>query len=153
MDSKVAKPTEIRVGDYVFLTHPGLGTMTVKYGKPYRVTQVFPNGVAIMNDLQKEDTYAFAEVSLKHPKDLQAYVEKLNKKVPEDSPLDTQIGGGHYKALKIQPIEYCMANGLDACQSNIVKYVTRFREKGGIEDLEKIKHYVDLLISFEKEKT
>ena len=65
------------------------------------------------------------------------------------NPLDVQIGGGHYKDFEIQPIEYCMRNGLDHCQSNVVKYVSRFRDKGGIEDLLKARHYIDLLINFE----
>ena len=65
------------------------------------------------------------------------------------NPLDVQEGGGHYKDCPIQPIEYCMANRLDQCQSNIVKYVTRFRDKNGLEDLLKAKHYIDLLIYFE----
>lgn len=65
------------------------------------------------------------------------------------NPLDVQIGGGHYKGLAIQPIEYCMRNRLDHCQSNVVKYVTRFRDKNGIEDLKKARHYIDLLIEFE----
>lgn len=64
--------------------------------------------------------------------------------------LDVQVGGDHYKKLKIQPMEYSMANGLDACQHTVVKYVTRFRDKGGIADLEKAKHTIDLLIEFEQ---
>lgn len=66
------------------------------------------------------------------------------------SALDTQVGGNHYKKLKIQPMEYSMANGLDACQHTIIKYVTRFRDKGGIADLEKAKHTIDMLIEFER---
>jgi len=65
--------------------------------------------------------------------------------------LDTQVGGSHYCKLKIQPMEYSMANGLDACQHTVIKYVTRFRDKGGIVDLEKAKHTIDLLIQFELE--
>ena len=65
------------------------------------------------------------------------------------NPLDVQIGGGHYKEFEIQPIEYCMRNGLDHCQSNVIKYTTRFRDKGGLEDLLKARHYIDLLINFE----
>jgi Protein of unknwon function (DUF3310) len=64
--------------------------------------------------------------------------------------LDVQVGGDHYKKLKIQPMEYSMANGLDACQHTIVKYVTRFRDKGGIADLEKARHTLDMLIEFEQ---
>lgn len=64
-------------------------------------------------------------------------------------PLDVQVGGGHYKDFAIQPIEYCMANKLDHCQSNVVKYVSRFRTKGGLEDLLKARHYIDILIKLE----
>ena len=65
------------------------------------------------------------------------------------SALDIQIGGGHYKDMKIQPMEYSMANGLDACQHTAIKYISRFRAKGGIQDLEKAKHCIDMLIQFE----
>ena len=65
------------------------------------------------------------------------------------SALDIQVGGDHYKGMKIQPMEYSMANGLDACQHTAIKYITRFRQKGGIADLEKAKHTIDMLIEFE----
>ncbi len=65
------------------------------------------------------------------------------------SALDVQIGGSHYKSLAIQPMEYSIANKLDACQHTIIKYVTRFRDKGGIDDLKKARHTIDLLIEFE----
>ena len=65
------------------------------------------------------------------------------------SPLDTQIGGDHYKNRVIQPVEYIHANGMGYCEGAIVKYITRWRDKGGKLDLEKIKHYVDLLIELE----
>ncbi len=68
------------------------------------------------------------------------------------SALDTQIGGDHYKKLGIQPMEYSMMNNLDACQHTIIKYVTRFRDKGGVADLEKAKHTIDMLIEFEQRK-
>ena len=63
--------------------------------------------------------------------------------------LEVQVGGGHYKDYPIQPIEYCMKNKLNYCQANIVKYATRYKDKNGVEDLKKIKHYVDLLIELE----
>lgn len=66
--------------------------------------------------------------------------------------LDTQVGGGHYKDMAIQPMEYSMKNGLDACQHTAIKYISRFRDKGGIEDLRKAKHVIDMLIQFEEEK-
>ena len=66
------------------------------------------------------------------------------------SALDVQVAGDHYKGKAIQPIEYIHANNLNFSEGSIVKYITRWREKGGIKDLEKIKHYVDLLIEMEK---
>lgn len=68
------------------------------------------------------------------------------------SALEKQIGGDHYRKLKIQPMEYSMANALDPCQHTIIKYVTRFRDKGGLADLEKAKHTLELLIEFERAK-
>ena len=64
---------------------------------------------------------------------------------------DTQIGGDHYTKLAIQPMQYSMKNKLDPLQHTIIKYVTRFRDKAGIEDLEKAKHCIDMLIEYEKE--
>ena len=64
------------------------------------------------------------------------------------SALDKQIGGDHYKKMKIQTTEFCMANNLDHCQSNIIKYVCRYEDKGGERDLDKAMHYIQLLIHF-----
>jgi Protein of unknwon function (DUF3310) len=68
------------------------------------------------------------------------------------NPWNTQVGGDHYRKLPIQPFRYSMENGLDPMQHTIIKYVTRFRDKGGIADLEKAKQTIDLLIEWEKEK-
>lgn len=65
------------------------------------------------------------------------------------SAFETQVGGDHYTKLKIQPMEYSMANKLDACQHTVVKYVTRFRDKGGRRDLEKAMHVIQMLIDLE----
>jgi hypothetical protein len=65
--------------------------------------------------------------------------------------LDKQIGGSHYKRFKIQPYQFIYENGIPYTEGCIIKYICRWREKNGIEDLEKIKHYVDLLIEMERE--
>lgn len=62
------------------------------------------------------------------------------------STLDNQVGGDHYKNKVIQPIEFIMANGLNFCEGSIVKYITRWREKGGVQDLQKVIHYAQFLI-------
>jgi hypothetical protein len=65
------------------------------------------------------------------------------------SSLDKQVDGGHYKDLPIQPVEYIYANALGYFEGNVVKYVSRWRKKNGIADLEKAKHYIELLIELE----
>ncbi len=57
-----------------------------------------------------------------------------------------QIGGDHYKKYAIQPIDFITANRLEWCEGNVVKYVTRWKDKGGLQDLLKARHYLDLLI-------
>ena len=65
------------------------------------------------------------------------------------SALQTQVSGDHYKNLKIQPIEYIHANGIPFAEGCVIKYVSRWRDKGGIKDLEKAKHFIELLIELE----
>lgn len=70
---------------------------------------------------------------------------------PSDaSALNKQIGGVHYKDKGIQPVEYAHANKLSFFEGSVVKYVTRWRDKGGIADLEKAKHFIEILIELEK---
>ena len=59
-----------------------------------------------------------------------------------------QIGGSHYD-MPIPPVDYIYANGLDFLQGCVVKYISRFRNKGGKEDLLKARHYIDMLIEKE----
>lgn len=65
------------------------------------------------------------------------------------SALETQEGGTHYKDMAIQPIEYIHANKLPFAEGCIIKYVSRWRAKNGIKDLEKARHFIDLLIELE----
>lgn len=60
-----------------------------------------------------------------------------------------QEGGDHYTKLAIQPFEYSMANGLDPMQHTAIKYISRFRKKGGVEDLRKAIHVIEMLIEWE----
>ena len=66
--------------------------------------------------------------------------------------LDKQVAGSHYKDLPIQPVEYIYANALGYFEGNVIKYVSRWRKKNGVADLEKAKHYIDLLIELEARK-
>ena len=65
------------------------------------------------------------------------------------SALETQVGGDHNKSKAIQPVEYIHANGLGFCEGNVIKYVTRWKDKNGLKDLEKARHYLDILIQLE----
>lgn len=62
------------------------------------------------------------------------------------SALDVQRGGDHYKNLSIQPVEFVMKNHMGFCEGNVVKYVTRWRNKGGLQDLDKAQHFIQFLI-------
>lgn len=62
------------------------------------------------------------------------------------NPLSEQVGGSHYKTMKIQPIEFIQANDLGFCEGNAVKYLCRYKQKGGLQDLHKAKHYIEILI-------
>lgn len=61
-----------------------------------------------------------------------------------------QVGGSHYKKYKIQPVEFIVKNNIGFVEGNIIKYILRFKDKGGIADLEKAKHYIELLIDSSK---
>jgi hypothetical protein len=64
---------------------------------------------------------------------------------------DHQEGGGHYKDLNIQPIDFIHANQIPFIEGNVIKYICRHRSKNGIQDLKKAKHYIDILIEKEYE--
>ena len=63
-----------------------------------------------------------------------------------DDPLGVQIGGQHYKDLKIQPVEFTQANNLSFLEGCIVKRISRHASKNGAEDIRKIKHECDLIL-------
>ncbi len=66
-----------------------------------------------------------------------------------ESALQVQEGGDHYKSLKIQPVEYIHANGIGFFEGSVIKYVSRWKQKNGVEDLKKARHFLDLLIELE----
>jgi hypothetical protein len=66
------------------------------------------------------------------------------------SSLSSQVGGTHYKEFAIQPVEFCYVNGIPYLEATAIKYLCRWRLKGGIQDLEKAKHFIDLLIDLEE---
>lgn len=62
---------------------------------------------------------------------------------------DRQVDGTHYQKLKIQPIQYILENKIGYCEGNIIKYVSRWQDKGGISDLRKVIQYAEFLIAQE----
>ncbi len=65
------------------------------------------------------------------------------------SALSDQIGGSHYKDMAIQPVEYIHRNHIGFVEGCVIKYVSRWRQKGGIQDLKKARHFLDMLIEIE----
>jgi hypothetical protein len=63
---------------------------------------------------------------------------------------EKQVGGKHYLKYKIQPVEFIIKNNIGFVEGNIIKYILRFKEKGGVQDLLKAKHYIELLIDSTK---
>ena len=63
-----------------------------------------------------------------------------------NDPYDTQVGGDHYKKMKIQPSEFINKNEMQFAEGNAIKYICRHGSKGRLQDLEKAKHYIDMII-------
>ena len=60
--------------------------------------------------------------------------------------LERQVGGGHYKSMGMQPIEFAMTNQWDAAAFSVLKYLSRHRNKNGVEDLKKARHFIELRV-------
>jgi hypothetical protein len=89
----------------------------------------------------------------------QQLVDKIDAMYNEDIPiappmtaLNTQEGGDHYKDMAIQPVEYIHANNLGYFEGCVIKYISRWRKKNGLEDLRKARHVIDLLLELELDK-
>lgn len=63
-----------------------------------------------------------------------------------------QVGGSHYKHAKIQPWDYIDANGIPFLEGSTIKYISRWREKDGIQDLKKAIHFIQKRIELEESK-
>ena len=64
--------------------------------------------------------------------------------------LKTQVGGSHYSEMAIQPLEYILANNIPFPEGNAIKYISRWRAKGGVKDLKKAIHHLQLLVEHEE---
>ena len=72
-------------------------------------------------------------------------------KPDQPSARDVQVGGTHYKDMPIQPVEFIHRNGIGFCEGAAIKYLARWRAKGGLQDLRKARHFIDLLIEMEEQ--
>ena len=99
--------------------------------------------------LNNYDVFIKNNTSLPDEEFYRRFHEVDSPKILKPSPTKTQVGGNHYSKMAIQPIDYILANKLDWCEANVIKYITRWRQKNGRDDLEKAKHYIDLLIERE----
>ena len=79
----------------------------------------------------------------------QVVVKEKEKEVESKSALDVQVGGSHYKDKGIQPVEYCYQNNLGFLESNVVKYVSRHKDKNKADDIKKAIHYCKFILEFE----
>lgn len=113
-------------------TPPYSGEVEVKL-RSGNVHQGHSNNFYWSHDGEGSDIVAWRPVKIKAP----------------TSPLDVQVGGGHYKDFEIQPVEFITRNKLGFLEGCVIKRICRFRAKNGREDLEKIKHEIDLLIELE----
>ncbi len=108
-------------------------------GKMYETLNVDDDGFDVINDDGDRiwcEWYDWARV-------------EYEAHLPTQPPSQTQVGGDHYLKMKIQPLEFAMANGLDACQTKIIKYICRDKSSK-LEDLEKARHVLDYYIDWVK---
>lgn len=75
---------------------------------------------------------------------------QLEPSTDEPKPSLLQVGGKHYKGMRIQPVQYNHANNIPFIEGSVIKYISRWREKNGLQDLLKAKHFIDLLIELEE---
>jgi len=101
-----------------------------------------------IKEITKEDGDYYIEY-INSNKDLLTYsgsAEDIKDMFESAFPQDKQIGGSHYKDFHIQPYEFISKNDLSFFQGNVIKYVCRYMNKNGIQDLEKVIHYCELEI-------
>ena len=107
-------------------------------------TKTFVTHVDVTGEEVEIDTDMYSY----HADDLTLIKNEVLESKPYN-PLIAQEGGGHYKNRGIQPLEYTMKNNLSFCEGNVVKYISRYKSKNGIEDLAKVIHYA-LLSAYEE---
>lgn len=90
-----------------------------------------------------------AHCGIKRPEEFMDASGKWSK-LTSTPALDVQVGGEHYRKMTIQPAEYVHANRIPYLEGSVIYYVSRWRDKNGIEDLRKARHTLDLMIELEE---
>ena len=139
------KANKFKVGDEVMIVklnktiqHFGGEEVLSPVGTTSFITYVNVTGEEVEIDVDVYSYHASDLVLVNSKEETQTY-----------NPLIAQEGGGHYKNRGLQPLEYTMQNNLSFCEGNVVKYISRYKSKNGIEDLAKVIHYA-LLASYEE---
>lgn len=119
------------------------------FNTKFRITISVVSNLAILIKLKNDGRYILFD-NIKEGKPMtETAVPQEPKQPNNEAATNKQVGGSHYQ-LPIQPIEYILANSLGYCEANVVKYVSRWRNKGGIQDLKKAIHYLEMLIEQEE---
>lgn len=134
---------------YDFLPNIDFKEITIQELRGMAVAQQEQDEPFFTPECTLNDQYAEIEQVRQNQKTIDAMREAegiLGDKQLKWSQWDLQVGGDHYKSMKIQPAKFALENKLDYCQANAIKYICRHESKNGKQDLEKAKHYIDLLI-------
>jgi hypothetical protein len=62
--------------------------------------------------------------------------------------LDKQVAGDHYKKMAIQPVEFIVKNNIPFLEASAIKYICRHKDKGGLADIEKAMHFLEMIIEY-----
>ena len=134
---KALKTNKFRVGDEVEIVK--LDKTIQHFGGASGLKPVGTKAFVTYVDVTGEEVEIDADIYLYHASDLVLVNGK--EETQAYNPLIAQEGGGHYKDRGIQPLEYTMQNNLSFCEGNVVKYISRYKSKNGIEDLAKVIPY------------
>lgn len=119
------------------------------FNTKFRITISVVSNLAILIKLKNDGRYILFDNNKEGKPMTETAVPQAPKQQETQAATNKQVGGSHYQ-LPIQPIEYILANGLGYCEANVVKYVSRWRNKGGVQDLKKAIHYLEMLIEQEE---
>lgn len=115
---------------------------------------IFNKGHIVESPIQHDDAVKFTPSAGEKQIKKDVLQEELNHvNLEVGCSLDVQVGGSHYKDMVIQPAEYCEYNNIPALEASVIKYVSRHMNKNGVQDLEKAKDLINMIIEMRYEPT